>query len=81
VGMTPPITASTGNFPASSRRAEPKAGPTPIAIAGLAAESVSEAYSHDIRRPQGQPEVARAEQAGLPTVLQAQRLFDSLSPG
>ena len=28
---------------------------------------------------QAQPELAHAEQAGLPTVLQAQHLFDSLS--
>jgi len=28
---------------------------------------------------QAQPELARAKQAGLPTVLQAQQLFDSLS--
>jgi len=31
------------------------------------------------RELEGQPELARAEQVGLPTMLQAQRLFDSLS--
>ena len=32
------------------------------------------------REIEGQPELARAEQAGLPTLLQAQQLFASLSP-
>jgi hypothetical protein len=50
----------------------------PAALARVAA--ARRIAAHRLRREiEGQPELAHAEQAGLPTVLQAQRLFDSLS--